>query len=190
MESIKILESEHQNVLRLCKIIRRMLEEVVQDAKTLNVEDMNLAIDIIRNYTDAHHHGKEEEILFKYMLDELGEPAEKIVRSGMLVEHELARHHVRLWKENLDFYEKEPSTHYLVSIIGHAFGYADLLEDHVAREDGVVYPFASRNLSEEAKKLVEDESRQFELKAKEKAIQAHYLEAIEKLESKYNAQNN
>ncbi len=185
MESIKLLEAEHQNVLRLCKIIRQMLENVVVDAATLNVEDMNLAIDIIQNYTDAHHHGKEEEILFKYMLDELGGPGEKIVRNGMLVEHEMSRHHVRGWKENLENYESEPKTSYLVAIIGHAFSYADLLENHIEREDGVVYPFAERSLSDEAKQKVEQECREFELKAEEKSTQAHYLKAIDTLEAKY-----
>lgn len=185
MNSIKILEAEHQNVLRLCKIIRQMLVRILKDKQSLNVEDMNQVIDTIQNYTDAHHHGKEEEILFKYMLEELGEPGEKIVRNGMLVEHELARYHVRSWKEHLDLYGGDHDPNRLVDIFGHAFAYADLLEAHVAREDGVVYPFASRALSDDKKKIIEAESRVFEAQAEEKGLQSHYAKLIDKLEEKY-----
>lgn len=185
MESIKVLELEHKNVLRLCQIIRQMLVRILQDNQSIDIEDMNQVIDTIQNYTDAHHHGKEEEILFKYMLEELGQPGEKIVRSGMLVEHELARHHVRSWKENLNLYAERQDLNHLVAIFGHAFAYADLLEAHVEREDGVVYPFAERALSEDKKQLIEKESRDFEAKAEEKSIQAHYLKIIDNLEAKY-----
>jgi len=36
-------------------------------------------IDFVRNYTDKHHHGKEESMLFNRMANELGEEAEKLV---------------------------------------------------------------------------------------------------------------
>ena len=60
--------------------------------------DFYKIIDFIRNYTDGHHHAKEEDILFKAM----GEKAPKLVDNGpitgMLIEHDMASCMYPIWR--------------------------------------------------------------------------------------------
>jgi hemerythrin-like domain-containing protein len=53
--------------------------------------DFDRMIDFIRNYADAHHHGKEEKLLFNKMTEHLGEAGKKLITYGMLVEHDSGR---------------------------------------------------------------------------------------------------
>lgn len=49
-------------------------------------ETLRECIDFGRNYADKHHHGKEEKILFRIMMENMGPVADKLIRNGMLVE--------------------------------------------------------------------------------------------------------
>ena len=159
MYGIEILVKEHENILRLTKIIRKMLIKSLNEDKKICVEDFKIVVEIIKNYTDAHHHGKEEEILFKYMLEEIGPVAQKIIRNGMLVEHDQARHSARNLSNSLKNYENENSTENFLDLLGFSFKYLTLLEDHAARENTVVYPFAEKTLKKETKLKIDEESR-------------------------------
>lgn len=184
MYGIEILMEEHQNILRLTNVIRNMIKGIIEGEEIVP-EDMESIVEVIKNYTDAHHHGKEEEILFAYMLDELEPLATKIIRQGMLVEHDLARSIVRDWEEKIQEYKREPSKEIQVDLIGLAYSYARTLEGHAVREDTVVYPFGERELSEESKRKIDILSREFEEKAEEEGVQEKYLLILKKLEVKY-----
>lgn len=87
--TIEYLEDEHEEILAFCN---RMEEKCLEILKgQVDVEFFRRAISFIRLYADGLHHKKEEDILFKAMLDNLGPLAEKVVRGGMLVEHQMAR---------------------------------------------------------------------------------------------------
>jgi len=96
------------------------------------------------------------------MLEKLGPVAEKLVRNGMLVEHDLGRLHMNCLTEALDAYEKSPSTCAKLDIIIHAGGYAELLKRHIDKENAVVYTFAERALSDEDKEKINVETKEFE----------------------------
>ena len=79
--------------------------------------DFRQIVDFTRNYSDKHHHGKEEKFLFPEMTAHLGRVAETLVTNGMLVEHDLGRDHVMSLVTALDEYEKNPKTEYKLDII-------------------------------------------------------------------------
>ena len=90
MKAVQTLRDEHQNILRMLKVVKSLA------IHTFNTKDVYYkgyydAIDFIRNYADKFHHGKEEDILFKKMSSELGEAIEKGPIYGMLAEHDLGR---------------------------------------------------------------------------------------------------
>ncbi|MCD1146658.1 hemerythrin domain-containing protein [Peptoniphilus sp. KCTC 25270] len=184
MYGIEILVYEHDQILVLTKTIRKWMESILHGEEIL-AEEVRDFIDIIRNYTDAHHHGKEEEILFSYMLKELGPVAEKVVRQGMLVEHDQARGIVRDWEEALNRWEENPTEEGKVDLIGLGYSYARLLEAHATRENDVVYPFAERNLSEESKEKVDELSRSYEEEKEKFGVQKKYLQKLKVLSDKY-----
>ena len=161
MYGIDVLMKEHEQILRFTGIIRRYLIKALE-GEVLFQDEVLPMIEFIRHYSDAHHHGKEEDILFHYMLEDLGPVAEKIVRQGMFAEHDQARNIVRNLDEARQLWEKEPTDEHLLDVFGLMYNYAFLLEAHADRENAVVYPFAERNLSPERLEAVDRETAIFE----------------------------
>ncbi|MDO5037677.1 MAG: hemerythrin domain-containing protein [Tissierellia bacterium] len=182
---IESLMEDHQDILRLTRVIKSLLKDQLEGEKDLPLGDLRRIVDFIRTYADDHHHGKEEKILFQYMLEELGSPAEKIVRQGMLVDHDQARSAIYKLDQALGAYEKDPSLENRLDIIGYSHRYADLLEDHVFREDKVVYPFALRELSQDSLDRVDKESRAFNEAAQKEGLQKKYKDLLKELEETY-----
>ncbi len=161
MYGIEILVKEHENILNFTNILESECEKIL-DGKEVDVEFFRRGIVFIREYADKHHHQKEEELLFKYMVEELGPVAEKLVKNGMLVEHSLARGTTMSLEEYVNKYEEDPSTYNKLHIIGHAMTYANLLRRHATAENTVAYPFAEKNLKAETLEKVDVETRNIE----------------------------
>ncbi|MDO5755807.1 MAG: hemerythrin domain-containing protein [Tissierellia bacterium] len=180
--SVDVLMEEHRNILQLTKVMKSMAIFLMEDRK-VHPLDLREIIEFIRNYSDEHHHGKEEKILFQMMVDEIGGPAEKLVRNGMIVEHELARMYVMDLEESLERLEKNHCPENRLEVIGHLMEYANLLQKHAEKEDTVVYPFALRSLSREILEQADEETKAFE--------KAHghrrdkFLKKLQDLEEKY-----
>lgn len=177
MYGIELLIEEHQNILKFTDYINQMCCSIIE-GQEVNVEAFRECLDFGRNYADHQHHGKEEKILFRIMLEKLGPVAEKLIRHGMLVEHDLGRFHISELEEALNRYERKQSVQGKLDIITHAAGYASLLKRHIEKEDGAVYTFAERMLSEDDKKLVNEETKQFEEEASNNHIQEKYTEML------------
>ncbi|MBR6770396.1 MAG: hemerythrin domain-containing protein [Lachnospiraceae bacterium] len=173
MYGVDVLLEEHKRILEFTDLIKRICCHILE-GKEVDTQLLKECIDFGRNYADIHHHGKEEKILFRYMIEKLGPVAEKLVRNGMLVEHDLGRYHLGEWEKAIEQYEAEAKTEYKLAIITNASGYADLLKRHAAKEDAVCYAFALRMLSDEDKERINQETEQFE-QEKAKVIQEKYL---------------
>ncbi len=145
---IEILMEEHQRILEFVEELREKCLVFMEENK-VDIDEFREAIHFIRTFADKTHHQKEEQILFKAMVEHLGPVADKLVRGGMLVEHDLARLHVTELENAVNAYEKEPTPENKLDIIGNAMGYCYLLKRHALKEDQVVYPFAKRGLSPE-----------------------------------------
>jgi hemerythrin-like domain-containing protein len=182
MKAINLMIEEHKNIKRVLSIMRRQCINILNGVE-IDYKDFYKIIDFVRNYADKHHHGKEEVFLFNKMIDEIKGPAEKLVRHGMLVEHDLGRLFIQNLENALKSYETG-NIDSRVDIIANAIGYADLLERHITKEDDVVYKFAENNLSKETLEKLDEECCDFELKAEGDKIQNKYLELINELETK------
>lgn len=182
MNYIDLMVEEHRNIKRMLSVIRKYCYKVLKNEK-VDYTDFFELIDFVRNYADKHHHGKEEQLLFDRMVKELGPTADKLVRNGMLVEHDLGRLHMQ---------ELEAAVNKVIGgddearldVIANAISYTHLLHRHIDKEDNVVYQFAKKNLSQETQEILEEACNQFELDATEKNIQNKYLEMIQKYEEK------
>lgn len=160
MKSMEILKSEHRTIKNaLDKIEEKAIEMLSGEIDEKFIRD---SIYFIRTYADRHHHGKEEEILFKYMVEELGPTAEKLVRNGMLVEHDLGRFYILEAENALDEYMEEASDALRLKLVTNLMSYVYLLRRHIDKEDNVVYKYGENNLGEEFKLKIEEESKNFE----------------------------
>ena len=182
MYSIDQLELEHENINRVNDVIQAISLKILH-GEEVPVEDLRKMVEFIRDYGDAYHHGKEEEILSSYMLEHLGPVAEKLVRSGMYVEHDQGRALVLDLEAALNEYETNPTEEGKLEIMTNALGYRRQLRSHIDKENDVVYPFAVKNLPAEVLEKVEEETRVFNDKNTE--VREKYTALLEELEKKY-----
>lgn len=180
MNAIEIMVDEHRYIKRMLVVVRKFC------LKSMNGEEVNFKefykiMDFVKNYADVHHHGKEEQLLFNRMLEESGTAAEKLIKSGMLVEHDLGRLYMADLRSALEEYEKGNEDSKL-DIISNAMGYTYLLKRHIEKEDEVVYKFAERSLSKETLNEIEKQCIEFEERQNEAGIQTKYITLLEELE--------
>lgn len=185
MIGIDILVEEHSHILEFTETMRKACISILRD-NPVDVKDFRDAITFIREYADRNHHGKEEEILFKSMLDNLGVMGENLIRRGMFVEHDQARFNVLELENALNAYEALPTDSARLDIISHMMAYVYLLERHATKENDLVYPFAEKNLTaeqlEEVNRLTED----FIAQAEEEGYVSENLKTLRRLQEKYN----
>lgn len=183
MNGIELLVEEHKYIKRMLIVVRRACLGVMQ-GKEINYDDFAEIIDFIRKYADNHHHGKEEKLLFNRMVSEIGGAAEKLVKHGMLVEHDLGRQFMMGLEEALAEV-KAGNYEARLDVIANAISYTHLLYRHIDKEDNVAYPYAQRALRQETLIGFDNDTEEFEKKTMMEGIQAKYLKVLESLEVKY-----
>lgn len=72
--------------------------------------------------------------MFRFMLDNSDPVAEKLVRNGMLVEHDFGRYHIGELENALKQYASIPTVEGKLDIVTHAASYVDLLQRHIEKE--------------------------------------------------------
>ncbi|KAF5072948.1 Hemerythrin HHE cation binding domain protein [anaerobic digester metagenome] len=184
MDSIDLMVMEHENILSLVTVIRNACCGVLEGAP-VEVNDLRDMITFARTYADKHHHGKEEQILFREMMDRLGPVAVKLIQHGMYVEHDMGRFHLGELEGALARYEAEKKTIDKLEILVNAAAWADLLQRHIDKENNVVYTFARRSLAEDVLQSINSEVDQFEGQAEQDGIQETALNLLKQLTDKY-----
>lgn len=178
--SVEILMAEHENIVRFADVMKikccNVLEGEVVDTKLFRE-----AIDFVRNYADKHHHGKEEQILFERMLAKLGPVAEKLVKMGMLVEHDLGRLYMTELEAALNRYDENKNTENKLDILTNMTGYIDLIKRHAGKENAVVFSFADRSLTDEDKAYVDQKTKEFEEDKEKSEKRDYYMTWLDKL---------
>ncbi len=183
MDSIKLMMEEHQYILRMLAVVCNACYGILK-GEEINYEDFDQMIDFICNYADAHHHGKEEKLLFHEMVTHLGALGNKLITHGMLVEHDSGRLFIQELRAALDRV-KSGDDESRLDVIANAISYTHLLKRHIEKEDTVVYPFAQRQLAPEIIEQVNQDTVEFEKAALEKDTKNYYEKMVEILEEKY-----
>ncbi|MEA4937665.1 MAG: hemerythrin domain-containing protein [Paludibacter sp.] len=136
------LEHDHVYILQLTEIMQSMVEKQAN-----NIEHFELVVNIIRKFADGIHHAKEEELLFPKMGEKGFSPVQGPV-AVMLSEHVQGRNYVKGISESIQ--KVKDGDHQALEIIYENMeGYADLLQNHIAKENGVLFRMADRALSED-----------------------------------------
>lgn len=157
MSAIELLKEEH----RAIKVMLSILNEVSQRleaSEKIDPQDLSQMVEFIRVFADRCHHGKEEDLLFP-ALEETGVPREGGPIGVMLAEHDEGRAYARGLAEAIARYrsgEKEA----VRDIIENARNYANLLNQHIDKEDNILYVIADLHLSpEKQEELVKEFQR-------------------------------
>lgn len=153
----QILSEEHQTILKVIDVVLNECSEL-ENGKTPEIEFFQKTVDFIKNYADKFHHAKEEDILFKAMLENV-ENLHCNPIPVMLHEHDAGRQFVKGIEHGI--LEKNSE-----KLIENARGYCMLLQNHIYKEDNVLYPMAEDALTNEQKDLVNQKYYEVELKLK------------------------
>ncbi|GAB6098252.1 hemerythrin domain-containing protein [Halanaerocella petrolearia] len=179
-EVIDLLREEHDNIERVLEVMRKLSVKIMETGE-VDFEAFADAIDVVRNYADDHHHGKEEDILFNKMSEELGTDVEEGPIEAMLSEHDLGRYFINNLETALDKV-RQGDNKAKVDIIANAVAYADFLAGHIYKENNIIYSYAEVELSSEVMTEIAKEAGIIEKTAKEKEFQEDYLNLINRLE--------
>ncbi len=183
MTGIDLMVLEHKTIKKMLTVVRNMSYGIL-NGEEINYKDFARVIDFIRNFADAHHHAKEEKILFNRMEEEIGETAKVLVRHGMLVEHDLGRLYISQLEKALEDV-KGGNDFEKINVIANAVGYTNLLDRHIDKEDSVVYEFAKKNLSAETLIMINQECELQEADSADSGLQSRYYEIVDELVAKY-----
>jgi len=141
----QVLVAEHKLILRMIGLLEKYAP-LTASGQYRNWRFYHDGIDFIRTYADRYHHAKEEEILFKALIDN-GMPKENSPVAAMLMEHDKGRGLVRALETAV--LEAEAGRTDVYRAIGdNALGYAALLREHIGKEDEILYPLAERVIPE------------------------------------------
>ncbi|MEA5084938.1 MAG: hemerythrin domain-containing protein [Lachnospiraceae bacterium] len=184
MNSIDLMVQEHENILKLVTVMRNACCRALEGA-SVEVDDFRDMITFARTYADKHHHGKEEQILFREMMERMGPTGVNLIQHGMYVEHDMGRFHLGELEQALERYEATQNTSDKLEILVNAGAWANLLQRHIDKEDNVVYTFASRNLGDDILQNIDKEVERFEKQAEEEGFQETALQLLKKLTEKY-----
>jgi len=134
------LLNEHEAILHVFTILDKMLTSPDND----EVRDLNFADELVHFlivFADQCHHGKEEGVLFKEM-ESLGVPNKGGPIGVMLHEHILGRQFIALMREALKDADLE-------AFKIHAVEYRDLLQQHIQKENVILFRLADQLISDE-----------------------------------------
>jgi hemerythrin-like domain-containing protein len=147
MDAIETLMNEHRAIERVLDGLVAFGEEVRRKGTT-EKEELARFVTFVREFADAGHHGKEEDILFAAMVEH-GFPRDGGPIAVMLHEHDQGRALVAILRARAG--QQEPwSDADRQEIAEVAHGFADLLRAHIHKEDSVLYPMAEQHLPPEA----------------------------------------
>ena len=181
MNGIDLLINEHKYVSRMLVVIRKVCFNLMENNE-IDYKDFEKIISFVRNFADGHHHQKEEIFLFNKMVEYLGDTGKNVITHGMLVEHDLGRSYIRNLIEALEKH-KNGNNESKLDIIANAVSYATLLENHIHKEDNVIFNFAKRALSKEILKTIDKECMEYEENSKD--VIKENLDILTYLEEKY-----
>lgn len=143
MDATEALRREHRVIER----VLAGLERIAAAGQAVDRQRAEKALEILRNFADRCHHGKEERQLFRLM-EQHGMSHNAGPLAVMLHEHDEGRRHVRAMSEALPGASSGDAAA-VKTFAEHARAYAALLRAHIDKEDRVLYPMAERMLSQD-----------------------------------------
>lgn len=141
---VTTLRAEHQLILRVVGVLQRLVERFEQSGEFAE-PSFAKCVEFIRLFADACHHGKEEDLLFP-VLESRGIPREGGPIGVMLYEHQVARAHTKDMVGALaDVRTGDAAAR--TRFCKAARQYADLLTDHIYKEDNILFNMGDRMMN-------------------------------------------
>ena len=141
MKATEILMAEHEVILRVIAALECGTNRLEQ-GEAVRPGFFADAAGFIKGFADGCHHRKEEGVLFSAMQSH-GMPGQAGPIGVMLAEHDQGRLYTRAMAEAAARLEDGDQSA-RADIVRNARGYAELLRQHIAKENGILFPMADQ----------------------------------------------
>jgi hemerythrin-like domain-containing protein len=179
MGPTEILSAEHRVIEQVLDCLAKMAAGV-RRGDDLDRARATQAIEVLRTYADRIHHGKEEDRLFP-SLHERGLPRHVGPVAVMLHDHEVGRGLIRRMADVLEGGGAAGPREFADA----AQAYVEMLRDHIAKEDGVLFPLAESVLDPDGAERLRAELERFDREDLEPGLLERMLVTAEALARHY-----
>lgn len=164
-----ILRDEHRVILKTLTVLEKAASRLA-DARALPDGWWDRIIQFLRSFADRNHHAKEENLLFPALVT-AGVPSEGGPIAVMLGEHIQGRALIQEMEATGDAAQRARA----------AQEYVHLLRDHIAKEDGILWPLAEAVLDEPVQQSLLREFRSVEAEQGRDASMEHAETVVKEL---------
>lgn len=179
MRATEVLMEEHRVIERVLASLTQLCDRLEEEGELRAAVFLDAA-DIMAGFADTCHHCKEEGVLFPAM-EQSGVPREGGPIGVMLAEHEEARRLTRSMREAAEtLVAGDASAKSLV--LGYARDYIALLEQHILKEDGILFPMADQAMGEEKRQELSEAFANAEREEISEGVCKNYLGKVAALE--------
>lgn len=147
MKPIEDLKMEHEAVKITLRILESICNETDKAGEIANPDHLEQLMEFFKTFVDRCHHGKEEELLFP-ALEAVGVSKEGGPIGVMLEEHQQGRDYVVKMNAAIERY-REGDREAVLDLTDNARAYITLLNQHIEKENNVLFVLADNNLSHE-----------------------------------------
>ena len=142
------LVKEHVSIQLMLNVLDRVCGKLDAGEKVSH-KHLEQILEFIKVFADQCHHGKEEEFLFPAM-EKVGIPRDGGPIGVMLAEHTEGRQYVKELGEAIERYGGGDRTA-VTAFVSSARKYVELLNAHIEKENGILFPMAEEHLPERKK---------------------------------------
>jgi hemerythrin-like domain-containing protein len=170
------LKAEHQIILQGISLLEKGASRL-ENGADVSPDYFRKAIEFIRNYADKYHHAKEENILFVKM-GQLGFSPKVGPIAVMLYEHDKGRSYIAGLSLAVDLYAAGDRSA-VNSILENIKNYAELLKQHINKENIVLYPMAENAFGIEGLEKIQVDFQEAE--SDHDGVETKYIELLKEL---------
>jgi hemerythrin-like domain-containing protein len=169
---------EHRLIEKGIEVLRQESERIAARGE-VNPLLIDALVDFIRTYADRTHHGKEEDILFRELVQKDLSEEDRRVMQELIDEHAYARKTVA---ELVEAKERclSGDAGAVVTAAEKMVGLTGLYPGHIRKEDKVFFPASLKYFSREEQDAMLEKMREFD----RRMIHEKYKAVVQRLESR------
>jgi hemerythrin-like domain-containing protein len=188
MEEVRMLwvddlKTGHHAVERLLKVLRAMATQL-ESGGSVAEDDIGGALEFQRVFGDECHHAKEDKYLIP-ALAAVGVPVDSGIVALVLEEHAEGRRRVSEMRKHAAGMSMGDRGAATAGFVAEARAFASLLEAHMVREEGELFPLGEARLDEATQLALADSFVKLESEVLGSGVREAFTLALSSLEETY-----